>query len=468
MNASSSDDRPPTLRGAVIRAWREYSGVGQRELARLMNVSPGAVSMWESGQRATRSVARLPLVADIASELGLASEDAQALGDMWLAAASVTALKPRSSWAHNYQWPSGPGWVWLRCPEPSATLAVSGWWSDPLQGELKMDVGAAGVFIQFPRTIPNPPLEIVFDESVGWADFGRGAIPAGVAERLGATVLDARSLARPVKPFEPPLPGHVFARLIEPIRGFKAVAQQFGPAWDLIRPHFGIARFDRPPHEAADALGPRTAAAGIEVDGSGWIVSQAIADPDQFRLIRLARGLSREAAAGQVTEMSPDHPLTASVLRAYEETGAVPAVEQVFSRLDAAFGTDGWFGLDVTHDSRSRYGRDGIAFPGYWQGPVWLQARAPEEDAVGLVDLVWGPWRRRQYVLSGTVLTTRKAARDMSPLGYEVPAGWQVRGGVGAVPTALDVNHGWYPKDIRASLSLLTTHVRAITTDRSD
>ncbi len=454
------DGEPASLRGAVLRAWRENAGVGVRELARRLGVYPSAVSMWENGKRAIKSAASVSTVIEIGAKLGLAPDHAKAMKDMWLAAASVTAVEPRAYWAHNYQWPSGPGWVWLRCPKPTAVLAVKGWWSDPIQGDLEMEVGVGGVFVQFLKTIPNPPLEVVFVEQVGWADFGKGTVAEAVAEELGALVIDARTLAKPVTQFEPSLGKHVFAELVKPIREFRNVVEQAGLAWDLIRPHFGIAAFDRPPHPAVDAEASRTpGTTSMKVDDAGWIVSQALVEPQRFRKLREARGLSREAAASQVTEMDQKCPLTASALRAYEETGVVPATERVFSRLDAVYDAGGWFGIDVIH---GQYAREGIMFPRYWQGPVWLQVRGPKADAVGLVELVWGPWSRRQYVHSGTVLTTRKATHDLSALIYEVPPGWQARAGVGVMPTGLDVNHGWYPKSVGAAAGLLVSHIAKV------
>src|ERR1700722_19249988 len=121
------------MRGAVLRAWREEAGVGVRELAEMLGAAASAVSQWETGKRATRSAPNVSRVESIAGKLGLREHGVQAMKDMWLAVGSATALEPRSSWAHNYQWPSGPAWVWLRCPEPPATLSVKGWWSDPLQ-----------------------------------------------------------------------------------------------------------------------------------------------------------------------------------------------------------------------------------------------------------------------------------------------------------------------------------------------
>jgi transcriptional regulator with XRE-family HTH domain len=254
------------MRGAVLRAWREEAGVGVRALAKLLEVSPGAVSMWETGQRAKKSAPNVSLVRAIAGKLGLPPDAVQAMTDMWLAVGSVTALEPRTYWAHNYQWPSEPGWVWLRCPDPTSTLSVKGWWSDPLQGSLRTEVGPGGVFVQFPKTIPNPPLEVTFDEPVGWAYFGKGTIPPAVAERLGASVVDARTLPKPVEKFEDDLPGHMFASLNEKkaIASFKDVVDKLGVAWDLIRPHFGIARFDRPPHPQTPPLrvAPRTRVSG--------------------------------------------------------------------------------------------------------------------------------------------------------------------------------------------------------------
>lgn len=461
MPVAMTGGEPAALRGAVLRAWRENEGVGVRELARRLDVQPGAVTMRENGTRAVKSAANISTVMEIAAKLGLSPDHAQAMKDMWLAAASITAIEPRADWAHNYQWPSEPGWVWLRCPEPPAALTVKGWWSDPLQGELQMEVGAGGVFVQFFKTIANPPLEVVFAEPVGWADFGKGTVPQTVAEALGASVIDARALAKPVAQFEPPLGKHTFADLVKPIRDFKDIVERVpGLAWDLFRPHFGIAAFDRPPHPAVDSEASRTPGnAGMRVNDDGWIVSQALAEPERFRKLREARGLSREAAAAQVTEMDPRCPLAASALRGYEETGTNPVIELFFSRLDAAYDAEGWFGIDVIH---SRYAREGIMFPRYWQGPVWLQVRGPEHGTAGLVELIWGPWSRKQYVHSGTVLTTRKATPDMPALIYKIPTRWQARAGLGVVPHALDVNHGWYPKSIRAATGLIISHIAKV------
>jgi transcriptional regulator with XRE-family HTH domain len=461
MSVGMAGGEPAVLRGAVLRAWRENEGVGVRELARRLGVQPGAVTMRENGTRAVKSAASVSTVMEIAAKLGLAPDHAQAMKDMWLAAASITAVEPRADWAHNYQWPSEPGWVWLRCPEPPAALTVKGWWSDPLQGELQMEVGAGGVFVQFFKTIANPPLEVVFAEPVGWADFGKGTVPQTVAEALGASVIDARTLAKPVAQFEPPLRDHVFAGLLRYIRVFKNIADKAGIAWVLLRPHFGIAAFDRPPHPAVDVEVSRTPeACGIKLDDVGWIISQPLVEPAQFQKLRRARGLSREAAASQATEMDQRCPLTASALRGYEEAGSVPATELFFSRLDAVYDAAGRFGIDVVH---RKYALEDIVFPGYWQGPVWLQVRGPEHGTIGVIELVWGPWSRKQYVHSGTVLTTRKATSDMPALICKIPPGWQVRAGTGLISAAVDINHGWHPKSMGAAVGLIVTHIPKVT-----
>ncbi len=75
---------------------------------------------------------------------------------------------------------------------------------------------------------------------------------------------------------------------------------------------------------------------------------------------------------------------------------------------------------------------------------------------------VWGPWRRRQRVRSGTLLSTRKAPSSSLPLLAAVPPGWRLVAGTGAAPNAADINHGWYPKSIPAIVTLIRTTITAL------
>lgn len=458
--AMPKSEDPAVLRGAVLRAWREHAGVSLRELARRIPAAPGAVSMWESGQRGTRTPGALPVIAVIAQKLDLAGHSAQAFSDMWQAAGSVTAGDPRRSWSHNFQDPSGPAWAWLRCPDEAEKLAVTGWWSDVFQGSLDMPVGPGGVFVQFPGTIPNPPLEARFDEPGGWADFGRGVVPDDVAERLGAVVLDARQHLRVLPVCEPPLGESAFRQMLPAIRRGKETVELFGVGWSFLAPHLGFGRDNADPHPLDEFS--RQELTGVELDGSGRITSQFLVDHVSLRRLRDARGMSREAAAAAATDLEPPNPLSASALRALEDRGAALPATRIISRLDTVYGADGRVGIDRTFDSRWDNTGDGIRFPPYWQGPVWLQFHAPSSAADGLAELVWGYWRRRQYVRPGMVLTTRKATKGVQPLTYSIPGSWHVTAGTGMINAALDINHGWYPRSVIAAINLLRVNIRAV------
>ncbi|MGW5611733.1 hypothetical protein ACWEWI_37910 [Streptomyces sp. NPDC003753] len=130
------------------------------------------------------------------------------------------------------------------------------------------------------------------------------------------------------------------------------------------------------------------------------------------------------------------------------------------------YGTDGRLGIERVFDSGVHPARAGekhlLHFPDFWSGHVWLQPRGPQANAVGVIELVWGPWQRRQRVRSGNVITTRKASTGTSPLHVRLPPGWHLTAGTGAVPTALDVNQGWRPVNAIAALSLLRDNISAI------
>jgi len=144
------DDRAAVLRGAVLRAWREDTGMSVRELARRLPASPGAVSMWESGQRGAktnfsstanggRDVKPQLTVELFADRLRFAESERRAMLDMWSSVGSVTAVGRRTSWSHNFQEPSQAAWAWVRSSEGTAGL-VSGTarWGEPFQAQLSV------------------------------------------------------------------------------------------------------------------------------------------------------------------------------------------------------------------------------------------------------------------------------------------------------------------------------------------
>ena len=80
--------------------------------------------------------------------------------------------------------------------------------------------------------------------------------------------------------------------------------------------------------------------------------------------------------------------------------------------------------------------------------------------------LIADTWRRRQRIRSGMVVTTRKALADSPPLIIAIPQGWRVVAGIGAAPTAADINHGWYPVSIRTAIRLLRDGITTIRTSQ--
>jgi transcriptional regulator with XRE-family HTH domain len=458
------------LRGEVLRAWREYAGVTNAQLARDLHTSPPSISMWESGDRASRADSRMPLIHDIAQALGLPADQAVAFEEMWSAAGSVTVVPPRQRWAHNFQAPGSPGWAWVRPREVgedgTATLHVTNWWSEALQGSRKFTCGAAGVLLHYATTVTNPPLEVSLS-SAGSVNFGRGVVPADVAARLGAVLVDAREIVTFSLPIDPPLTSDDQREARSVLSRAREVALNLGLGWRIFAPHAGMIR----PHHAAHSLDGSslqpTAWPGQTVtDSEGHVERQALVPTRQLRALREGRGMSREQVVHDVNALDPLNPVTARAIEVMEATGKFPDVRGVVAALDHIYRCDGRLGLDRVFDSVALRPSSGnhytIRFPAYYVGPIWVQATGRDANDAGLIDLTWGPWRRRQRVRSAMLLTTRKARPDSVPLLVAIPRGWRLVAGTGAAPSAADINHGWHPVSIRAGIAVLREGVEAV------
>jgi hypothetical protein len=180
--------------------------------------------------------------------------------------------------------------------------------------------------------------------------------------------------------------------------------------------------------------------------------------------------MSREQVVNAVSALDPLNPVTTHMIEVMEATGHFPQVSNVIAALDHVYKCDGRLGLDRVFDSvavRPGTGNQySVRFPTYYIGPVWVQASGRDANDTGLVDLAWGPWRRRQRVRSAMLLTTRKARPDSTPLMVAVPRGWRVVAGTGAAPAAADINHGWHPTSIRAGIAVLREGIEAVTASR--
>ena len=455
------------MRGRMLRAWREHAGLSSSELAEAIPVRRAAVSMWESGMRARRAAASVDMVKLIGDKLHLRLPESAAMLDLWQSAESVMASPARTAWAHNYQPPSGPAWAWLR-PQPGNELMVASfWWGEPLQGSLETPTSSEGVVVQFPTTVSNPPLQIALRQP-GWADFGRGIVPPDVAGRIGMRLVDARQIIGDHVPVDPPLSASDH-RVLSPWFGrARAIADHFGLKWSLIAPHLGYAgRKDRAPQALDGASLAATIWPGAaRVDADGLIVSQLLISPAQARQMRTARGLSRGAAAASASRLNPAGPVSNKAIEAIEAQGHLPEGRHVIARLDTIYNADGRLGIDRTFNSRWRARRSAgqclIEFPAYWCGPVWLQATGPTPTELGILEITWGPWRRRQHIRSGGVVTTRKATTDAPPMRVRLPDGWDLAAGTGAVPSALDINRFWSPVSVKAAIGLLREGIAAV------
>jgi transcriptional regulator with XRE-family HTH domain len=458
------------LRGEVLRAWREYAGVSNAQLAHDLPASPASISMWESGERASRSNSHMPQISAISKALGLPAEQAMALEGMWSAAGTVTVLPSRLRWAHNFQEPPTPAWAWVRPAvtgaDGVASLQVTNWWSEALQGSKEFACGTGGVFLLYATTVTNPPLEVSL-ATAGWVDFGRGRVPADVAASIGATVIDARDIVTFSMPVDQPLAPEHHREAHGTLRRARDVTLALGLGWRIFVPHLGMIKPQHATHSLdGSSLRPSASPGETITDSEGRVERQALMPAAQLRALREGRGLSREQVVQQVAALDPRNPVTTHAIEMIEATGRFPDVAGLLAALDHVYGCDGRLGLDrIFYSVAARPvagNRYAVRFPAYYVGPIWVQATGRDANDVGIVDLTWGPWRRRQKVRSAMLLTTRKARPDAVPLTVSAPRGWRVIAGTGAAPTAADINHGWHPVSIRAGVAVLREGVDAI------
>ncbi|SEB45774.1 Helix-turn-helix domain-containing protein [Amycolatopsis tolypomycina] len=471
--------------GQVLQAWRAYRDVSGAEVARRIGVQPPALSQWETGKRTPEHPYA---VTAIGKALQLPADEATAMEGMWRTAASVTALPPQGAWFHNFPIPSGPVWAWMRSHPGSGDHQVVLEFG-PFNESFTIPADSGGLIVHSPTSLPNPPLKVIFDGE-GWTDFGRGVIPEQVATKLGITMIAARDVIGGNSPMFRPLKDDESAESRTMLANIRHAASWFNLAWSRVSAHFGVLR---PTVPTARALEAETIATtrrpGTSVtDTAGQLVSQLMMTPEQIRAIRQARGFTRAEAAQEATNRNPRSPVTPKMLETLETTGRIPAAAHALARLDMIYQTDGRLGIDRVEDfdtaTRTPTGAFSPDFPWYWQGHVWLQVHGPRPDDTCVMELIWGPWRRRVRVRSLDVVTTRKAvlgpdpARPAPPpphrpgrrkplelnprLVVTLPRGWRLGAGMGAVPTALDINVGWRPVNLRAAAELVRESVRAI------
>ncbi|MFF4138850.1 helix-turn-helix transcriptional regulator [Streptomyces mirabilis] len=462
------NEHEPLSPGRVLRVWREYTGLSAAELARGMHMQRTAISNWERNLRG-RKAASLDNVKRMAAVLQerqlLRTEHAAALEGMWRTVSTTEVLPGRPAWFHNFPEPPGPVWVWLRSKTEEKQCAVLQ--IGPFDREFAVPPGHGGLVICSPTSVPNPPLKVMF-QSHGWADFGAGEIPLEVTAKLGITVVDAVSVIGQHAPRTPPLEAADADELKPGMTAMRRLAREFKLRWSLLEPHFGDLR---PSHRSPQALDGESVvtlsrATPAGTDDRGALTSQLLMTGEQIRAVRDARGLSRSAAAREATHYDPAHPIPEKALEKLETTGRVPPTPHFLARLDTVYQTDGRLGIERTFDSvahpRSADKPYILSFPNYWQGHIWLQPRGGAPNETCDLELRWGPWQRRVRLSSQSVVTTRKATTDAPPLVAYLPPGWHLTAGIGAVPTALDINVGWRPVSFAAARQLIRDNINSI------
>lgn len=432
-------------RGQLLRAFRENAAITQHTLAGLLHVSEAHLSMLENGQRGRRAAGTIGVI-------GLADDalrGGSVLEQLWRAAETPLALPASTDWHYNPLEAGGPGWIWLRSAMSNPARVGLHW--GVFQGTCVVPPSDDGIFVSFPISVTNPAIEVRFHPGGGWADFGAGVIPAGVAKALELTILAPGELLEEHSPEQHPVDpsrDHSwFEGLNQIVRRLEPLLYGVGIAWALIQPHISVMR----PKQPMYALDGRKLGKIRQVGPRELLVSG-----DQLKMIREARGLSRAAVARHVTLSMPAAPVSVETIDAleHESIRALNGTEQLVPRLDMLYGADGRLGIERTYPPAVLSGHT-IRFPTYWRGPIWLQANAANPDTDGWLDLTWGHWRRRQRVTSGVVVTTRKSELNQGSLRVQVPPGWSLTAGIGAVPTALDINRGWTPASSRAAVNLL-------------
>lgn len=461
-NAANTVDQAA---GRLLRAFRLEHDTTEAYVAARLGVAHNTISDYELGVRGRRKSRQdfLPVLAQYAEAVQAGPE----LIHLWQAI--PTPMAPREKWEHNAYEQGKPVWLWLR-PLPERTrLVASLWWGNPFRGRIDLDCTSDGVLIQFPTSVVNPGLHVHLSEP-GWSDFGPGDIPPAVAAAIGTVWVDAVDLLGENDSIDGPLEtvDHELESSVALIRRVVAqapVLRRLNLRWKRVQPHLG-ALSSSAPEGALDsyALAAATAAHPPVLDADG-VASQVLLPLDILVELRVARGYSRASAAKRLAtgEFAGAPLVTDRQIELFEKIGS-SSLPLLASRLDTLLGAGGRLGIErvFRSDASNTPQRRRVVFPTWWVGPIWIKCIGPRPDAVASVSLTWGLWWRRQRVRSQMVLTTRKAFRNDDPLFVSLPAHWKLTAGLGAVPTAWDVNRDWFPISPRAAATIVLETVQAV------
>lgn len=414
--------------GDVLRWWRsDILGWTQQQAAESLNVRPSALSNWERGDRAV--------------SLELADLDEALKGEgvleglMW-SYGTPRGLEAGRVWTKVFPGESHPVWLWLR--SPAERLIFEGEWG-VARMETDLQLGPNGLFVTVGASLPDSPVVVHLSEP-GWADFGRGALPAEVP---GAPVISAITM---------------FER-----------STAAGPLVDMLGTRFR-SRLETGEPDAVDLADTVPAAVDSYTGGRAGRESRPIpkmwpevaegidsVERQRFARLREARGLSRGTLAERVRAQTG---LQASrdTIRRFEIDLGTPHDPMLPVALDHVLGGSGRLAL---LELRSGRGSGTVPLPGFWRGPIWVRF----DDPGGPTQAVLGrkTWQR-EVPIDGPTLISAHWFDPAAPIRIvaDPATTWEV--GVGRPAGAIPANQGWVPGTVDVAQQAVTDIEDAIYT----
>jgi hypothetical protein len=357
--------------------------------------------------------------------LGLYGIAGEGLLDLMSAIDLPGAVVARTIWYHNFPG-KGPVWAWLRQPTPAVVAAKAVW--GVLTMEVKVPPGPEGVLVTLPLSVPNPPVRLELAEP-GWVCFGRGKLPARFPLKTVNPIgsIDVLETADDIRA--------IFADRLDRLLGrngtWRAALRRFvSHRADLLDKAFPAPTAAQV-HDLTNLPVPLPSPA----DGS-------VLPASRWQAVRAARRHTQASAADYASALGPEGTrINDDQIQEFEK-GAATTVADLAIRLDIVYGLDGHSGLYPQRKWIAGPNAEKVRFPVWWQGPVWIRTAPLESQAAGIIGITQGSWTRLQAIRPGHTLTTRTASGG-EPMSIKAPAGWEVTVGLGADPTAIDINARW-------------------------
>jgi hypothetical protein len=426
-SARTLPDRGPSP-GALLSWWRtEVLGLSLDETAARLDRSVGTLRGWEADRR--------PATLDpftIDRRLGAG----RALGELLWASSTPSGLEPARQWSTVFRSGSDQSWIWVRHPEADPVAVFAEWGITHVRG--RVETGGPGAIYWVPMSMPEQPM-IVELSSPGWVDFGQGRLP----DRLpGIPIVDVRDLVQRV-----PYPSQSLGELGR-LASTRLRRAEVGP----------VDRGNLPSRLAAmlldDRRGDRRPDWVERLDGHD--APPLVHHRAAIGHLRSARGLSLRQTV-DLLRRRLDYDVSIHTVQRFETDSAwAPRDPHLAAALDTVLGAGGRLaGDDVGHGRGPGF----VAFPHFWQGPVWIDLDGVEGPT--LVRLRWGRWLKEMQVVGPSTLSTHCLQPD-EPLIIEVPDRISWRAGVGRRSGARPIDRNWVPGDARYA-----AEVRALALDRA-